>query len=99
MSIDRPLKPLSVPPVNVQQQDLKMRPRTGDVSPAQVAGNENSGTQIKLSKLTQEIQTDTSHDIDYERIAKIRASMDAGELQFDPDYIANALVEDIFQLS
>lgn len=99
MSIERPLKPLSVPPVNVRHQDLKMRPRTADVGPTQVAGCKNTGTQIKLSKLTQEIQTDTSHDIDYECIAKIRASMDAGELQFDPDHIANALVEDIFQLS
>lgn len=99
MSLDRPLQPLSVPPVNVQQQDLKLCPRAEDVAVTQATGSENAGTQIKLSKLTQEIQTDTSHDIDYDRIAKIRASMDAGELQLDPDYIANALVEDIFQLS
>lgn len=99
MSIDRTLQPLSVTAVNLQQQDLKMRPRTEDASSAKMTNSENSGTQIKLSKLTQEIQTDSSRDVDYDRLAKIRAAMDAGELTLDPDAIAYALVDDIFQLS
>ncbi|MDH2897461.1 flagellar biosynthesis anti-sigma factor FlgM [Rahnella variigena] len=99
MSIDRAIQPLSVPAVNVQQQDLKMRPKAADISAAPVAASETSGTQIKLSKVTQAIQTDSSQDVDYDRLAKIRAAMDAGELQLDTDQIANALVEDIFQLS
>jgi negative regulator of flagellin synthesis FlgM len=76
-----------------------MRPRTEDASSAKMTNSENSGTQIKLSKLTQEIQTDSSRDVDYDRLAKIRAAMDAGELTLDPDAIAHALVDDIFQLS
>ncbi|HEN3278333.1 TPA: flagellar biosynthesis anti-sigma factor FlgM [Yersinia enterocolitica] len=76
-----------------------MRPRTGDVSSQQIESQENSGTQVKLSKLTQQIQTDGSRDIDYDRLAKIQASMDAGTLDLDTDLIANALVQDIFQLS
>lgn len=99
MSIDRTIQPLSVPAVNVQQQDLKMRPKTADVSATPVAASENAGTQIKLSKVTQAIQTDSSQDVDYDRLAKIRAALDAGELQLDTDQIANALVDDIFQLS
>ena len=45
------------------------------------------------------MQTDSSDDIDYDRLAKIQASMDAGTLDLDTDIIANALVQDIFQLS
>ncbi|HHL2560405.1 TPA: flagellar biosynthesis anti-sigma factor FlgM [Yersinia enterocolitica] len=98
MSIDRTQQPLPVTVVNAQQ-DLIMRPRTGDVSSQQIENSENSGTQVKLSQLTQQIQTDSSDDIDYDRLAKIQASMDAGTLDLDTDIIANALVQDIFQLS
>ncbi|RPH29360.1 flagellar biosynthesis protein FlgM [Buttiauxella warmboldiae] len=75
-----------------------MRPGSEDLGPEKITSNGNPATQLKLTKLVQEIQTDTSHDVDYDRIAKIRASMEAGDLQFDPDSVANALVEDIFQL-
>ncbi|EEQ08193.1 Negative regulator of flagellin synthesis (anti-sigma28 factor) [Yersinia bercovieri ATCC 43970] len=78
-------------------QDLKLRPRTAELSSQSIVSNENSGTQVKLSKLTNQIQTDSSRDIDYDRLAKIQASMDAGELVLDSDKIANVLVQDIFQ--
>ena len=39
MSIDRTIQPLSVPAVNVQQQDLKMRPKAADISAAPVAAS------------------------------------------------------------
>lgn len=99
MSIDRPLQPLPVPAVNAQQQDLKMRPRREGGSLAKVASNDSSTTRVKLSKLVQAVQAEASHDVDYDRIDKIRASMDAGELKLDPDAVAHALVYDIFQLS
>ncbi|CNI15338.1 anti-sigma-28 factor FlgM [Yersinia frederiksenii] len=98
MSIDRTQPPLSVTPVNVQQ-DFKMRAKTGELNSQNIESGESSGTQIKLSKLTQQIQLDDSRDIDYDRLAKIQASMDAGELDLDSDQIAQALVQDIFQLS
>lgn len=98
MSIERTQPTLAVTTVNAQQ-DFKMRTKTGDLSPQNIEGGESSGTQLKLSKLTQRIQLDDSRDIDYERLAKIQASMDAGELNLDSDQIAHALVQDIFQLS
>ncbi|CNF27258.1 flagellar biosynthesis protein FlgM [Yersinia bercovieri] len=96
MSIDRAQQPLSMTTANAPQ-DLKLRPRTAELSSQSIVSNENSGTQVKLSKLTNQIQTDSSRDIDYDRLAKIQASMDAGELVLDSDKIANVLVQDIFQ--
>lgn len=98
MSIERTLAPFSVPTVTLQSQDLRIRPGTEDTSSEKITSKGTPDTRIKLSKVVQDIQKDTSHDIDYDRIAKIRASMDAGDLQFDPDMVANALIEDIFQL-
>ncbi|WP_145520989.1 flagellar biosynthesis anti-sigma factor FlgM [Yersinia mollaretii] len=98
MSIDRTQQPLAVTAVNAQQ-DLKVRSKVEEPSSQHIEGNKESGTQVKLSQLTQQIQFDDSRDIDYGRLAKIQAAMDAGELNLDSDHIANALVQDIFQLS
>lgn len=59
----------------------------------------DAGTQVTLSQLTQQLGADSSHDVDTERLAEIKAKMDAGELHLDSDKIASALVRDIFRFS
>lgn len=91
MSIDRAQ---AITPGNAQH-DLAMRPRTQSVSLAPVSGNNVAGTQVSLSKVTKAIQTDSSKDINMERLATIKAAMDAGELHIDTDKIAHALLQDM----
>lgn len=98
MSIDRTQPALPVTAVNAHQ-DLNVRARTENVSTQSVTDSKDTGTSVKLSQMAQQIQADSSQDIDYERIEKIRSAMEAGELTFDTDKIARALVNDIFQLS
>ena len=57
------------------------------------------GTQVKLSQVMQQLKSDASRDVDTERLAEIKAKMDAGELTLDSDKIASALVRDIFRFS
>lgn len=99
MSIERTSSPQPLPPIQHQTQDLKSRVNSGDAAPEKVSGNTSSTTRIKLTKLVQDIQTDTSQDVDYDRIAKIRNAMEAGKLSLDSYSIAYSLIEDIFQLS
>ncbi|WP_312239971.1 flagellar biosynthesis anti-sigma factor FlgM [Pantoea sp.] len=96
MSIDLSQKTLSAASVQFQP-DVALRVKSGDAERKNNASAPASGTQVKLSKLAQEIQTDSSHDIDYDRVAKIRASLDAGELTLDSNKIAGALLDDMFQ--
>lgn len=60
---------------------------------------ESAGTQVKISSQAQQIQNDSSRDIDTARLEKIKAAMNAGELTLDSDKIAHALLQDIYQLS
>lgn len=57
-----------------------------------------SRSDVTLSRLTKMIQSDDSQDIDYARVAEIRAALQAGKLPVEPEKIANALFMDIFQL-
>ncbi|WP_435946155.1 flagellar biosynthesis anti-sigma factor FlgM [Dryocola sp. BD586] len=79
--------------------DLAIRPKAQSVSKAPVASSETAGTQVSLSKLTQAVQTDTTHDINMERLANIKAAMESGELHIDTDKIAHALVQDMLNFS
>lgn len=98
MSIDRTAP---AAPVNniAAAQELRTRPQGPEASKAESASADGSKTQVKLSSLTQQINTDSSRDIDYERVAAIRAALQAGELPIEPEKIARALVQDIFQFS
>ncbi|OAT59387.1 hypothetical protein M993_01940 [Obesumbacterium proteus ATCC 12841] len=50
---------------------------------------------MSILKQTTAIQNDTTKDINVERLANIKAAMDAGELHIDTDKIAHALLQDM----
>ncbi|MFH7906726.1 flagellar biosynthesis anti-sigma factor FlgM [Enterobacter cloacae] len=56
----------------------------------------NDKTDVRLSSLTHNIQTDDSRDIDHARVAAIRAELAAGTLRIEPEKIAQALVQEMF---
>lgn len=96
MSIDR-TQPAAPANAITATQEMRTRPlnqEAGKKAHAQVADDK---TQVKLSTLTQQIKTDSSRDINYERVASLRAALEAGELPIEPEKIARALVQDIFQ--
>ncbi|AMO83570.1 MAG: flagellar biosynthesis anti-sigma factor FlgM [Hafnia sp.] len=91
MSINR-AQPIS--PSNAQH-DLAVRPRTQSVSTSSAPSDEVIGIQVSILKQTTAIQNDTTKDINVERLANIKAAMDAGELHIDTDKIAHALLQDM----
>lgn len=91
MSIERTLP---VTPGNTQH-DITLRTKARETNAAPVEQAGESGSQFKLSALTQQIQSDSGNDVNFERLASIKAAMDAGELQIDTDKIAQALLQDI----
>lgn len=92
MSIERtlPVMPGST------QHDVTLRSKTSDNNLAISEPKDDAGSDFKLSALTQQIQSECSNDINLERIAKITAAMEAGDLPIDTDKIAAALLEDLF---
>ncbi|HEY3590935.1 MAG TPA: flagellar biosynthesis anti-sigma factor FlgM [Buttiauxella sp.] len=81
------------------QHDLAIRPKTQSASKTPLTSPESAGTQVSLSKLTQAVKNGTTHDINVERLANIKAAMEAGELHIDTDKIAHALVQDMLHFS
>lgn len=77
-------------------QELRTRGTTQEnsVATGEARGNK---TEVTLSALTKKIQTDDSRDVDYARVDKIRAAMASGELTIEPEKIAQALVQHIFE--
>lgn len=98
MSIERTQPALPISTVNAFQE-LNGKSKSENLSVQATADNKDSGTQVKLSPMAQKIKADSSQDINFERIAEIRSAMEAGELTFDADKIAHALVDDIFNLT
>lgn len=83
-------------PVNGLTTSQEMRPRSAaQESPAPVRAEK--GSEVTLSALTRQIQTDDSRDVDHARVAEIRAALAAGELPLEPEKIARSLVQDMFQ--
>lgn len=86
-------------PVNALSTSQELRTRNAqqensvNTAPAQA----EKGSEVTLSALTRQIQTDDSRDVDYARVAEIRAALAAGELPLDPEKIAQSLVQDMFQ--
>ena len=85
-------------PVNAlaSGQELRSRAATQETSPAAPGVPENK-TEVTVSALTRRIQNDDSRDVDHARVAEIRAALEAGELPLEPEKIARALVQDMFQ--
>ncbi|MGU3524247.1 flagellar biosynthesis anti-sigma factor FlgM [Enterobacteriaceae bacterium C23F] len=95
MSIDS-TKPTA--PVTALASNQEMRTRTAPQENSHLAAVEpQNKTEVTLSTLTKRIQNDDSRDVDYARVAEIRAALEAGELPLDPEKIAGALVQDMFQ--
>lgn len=88
-------------PVRASTMQQKAHPHEKNAAPGNTGKTNvrDAGTQVKLSQLTQQLTADSSHDVDTERLAEIKAKMDAGELHLDSDKIASALVRDIFRFS
>lgn len=96
MSIGRTYQPQAIATRNTQRE-LTEHLYNRDVKAA--SATDSASTQVKLSNLTQKVKTDDSHDINVDRIANIKAAMDAEELQLDSDKIAHVLLQNIIQLS
>lgn len=85
-------------PVTATQQDMLLRQKNESTAlPAQETDKE-SATQVKLSQVTQQVKTDTSRDIDIERVNSIKAQISAGQLAIDTDKIAQCLINEILEL-
>lgn len=77
-------------------QELRARTQ-GQEIPTVTTAIAGDKTDVTLSTLTQKIQNDDSRDVDYARVAEMRAALASDELYIKPEEIAKALVQDIFQ--
>lgn len=94
MSINHTLKTQPVTPAHVQQEVKLAQRNLTNSAPKQNATAEK-GTDVKLSALTQQINTDSSRDIDVARVEKIKDAIRNGELKMDYEKIAQALLQNI----
>lgn len=94
MSINHTLKTQPVTPAHVQQEVKLAQRNLVNSSPKGNAAPEK-GTDVKLSALTQQLATDSSQDINIERVEQIKAAIRNGELQMDYEKIAQALLQNI----
>ena len=94
MSINHTLKTQPVTPAHVQQE-VKLAQRNLTNSAPKENVTPEKGTDVKLSALTQQINIDSSRDIDMERVEKIKDAIRNGELKMDYEKIAQALLQNI----
>ncbi|MFP2239389.1 flagellar biosynthesis anti-sigma factor FlgM [Pseudescherichia vulneris] len=96
MSIDstQPTTPVSSLP---SATEMRTRTTAQDHSTTPGDATGENKTAVTLSALTRQIQTDDSRDVNHARVAEIRAALAAGELPLEPEKIAQALVQDMFQ--
>lgn len=93
MSINHTLKTQPVTPAHVQQEVKLAQRNLANSSKANATPEK--GTDVKLSALTQQINIDSSRDIDTERVEKIKDAIRNGELKMDYEKIAQALLQNI----
>ncbi|WP_260833800.1 flagellar biosynthesis anti-sigma factor FlgM [Yersinia frederiksenii] len=86
-------------PVTATQQDVLLRQKSESAALPAVETDKESATQVKLSQVTQQVKTDTSRDIDMERVNTIKAQISTGQLTIDTDKIAQCLINEIFEFS
>lgn len=98
MSIDR-TPPAAAVNAIAATQDMRIRHPQQEAESARVQASGDDKTDVKLSALTQQMKADTHGDIDYARVAAVRAALNAGELPIEPETIARSLVMDIFQFN
>ncbi|EKD5159275.1 flagellar biosynthesis anti-sigma factor FlgM [Enterobacter cloacae] len=78
-------------------QDLRARTHPQDQDVAAKRAEKRDNTNVTLSELTKKIQTDGSRDVDFARVAELRDALAAGTLRIEPEKIAQAMVQDMFQ--
>lgn len=78
-------------------QDLRTRAQSQESDAAVKRSDKRDNTNVTLSEMTKNIQTDDSRDVDYARVAELRAALSAGTLRIEPEKIAQAMVQDMFQ--
>lgn len=98
MSIERTQQAKAISDIR-DVQSLKPRASDRNLQNTENTAIDNPATQVKLSPLAQQIQNDSSRDINMARVEKIKAAMNAGELKLDSTKIAHVLLQDIYQLS
>ena len=94
MSINHPLKTQPVTPAHIQQE-VKLTQRNLANSAQKSTAATEKGTDVKLSALTQQINSDSSHDVDMDRVQQIKEAIRNGDLKMDYDKIAQALLQNI----
>jgi negative regulator of flagellin synthesis FlgM len=93
MSIERTAQ---LRPVAAAQQDSTTRQRSVTSQISSFAFNSDSAAQVKLSQLTQQVRTDTSQDINVDRVNELKAQIAEGRLTMDTHLIASRLVDNMF---
>ncbi|EKS6929466.1 MULTISPECIES: flagellar biosynthesis anti-sigma factor FlgM [Enterobacter] len=78
-------------------QDLRARTQPQESDTAAKRSDKRDNTNVTLSEMTKKIQTDDSRDVDYARVSELRAALSAGTLRIEPEKIAQAMVQDMFQ--
>ncbi|TFB27597.1 flagellar biosynthesis anti-sigma factor FlgM [Lelliottia nimipressuralis] len=78
-------------------QDLRARTQPQEHDATAKRSPKSDKTNVTLSELTKKIQTDDSRDVDHARVAELRAALSAGTLRIEPEKIAQAMVQDMFQ--
>ncbi|EPV8383097.1 flagellar biosynthesis anti-sigma factor FlgM [Enterobacter cloacae] len=78
-------------------QELRARTQPQERDAAATRSDKRDNTNVTLSELTKKIQTDDSRDVDYARVAELRDALAAGTLRIEPEKIAQAMVQDMFQ--
>ncbi|WP_421510651.1 flagellar biosynthesis anti-sigma factor FlgM [Enterobacter sp. JS8-1] len=77
--------------------EVRQRTQTQEHDVAAKRVEKHDNTDVTLSALTKKIQTDDSRDVDHARVAELRAALSAGTLRIEPEKIAQAMVQDMFQ--
>lgn len=96
MSIEHTLETQPVTPVHgPKKAKLAQRNLANNTNTAKQDATPEKGTEVKLSVLTQQIKTDSSRDIDMDRVEKIKQAIRKGELKMDYEKIAQALLQNI----
>lgn len=78
-------------------QDMRTRSQTQNNEPSSAGRAKADKTEVTLSAMTKQIQTNDSRDVNYARVAEIRAALAAGEMPIEPEKIAQSLVQELFQ--
>lgn len=78
-------------------QEVRHRTQAQENGTTTAHDAQRDNTDVTLSTLTKTIQTDDSRDVDHARVDEIRAALAAGTLRIEPEKIAQAMVQDMFQ--